>query len=106
LHPFQAGTGLLAVEARVPVVPMWIEVDRQSRVQGPHWPWRGAFTVYLGEPLTFAPGTPYGEATARIGSAVRALGGEARLRSPTGGVESTVEPETASASSRSKAGSR
>lgn len=39
--------------------------------------WRGAFTVYIGEPLSFAPGTPYPEATERIEAAVRRLGAAA-----------------------------
>jgi len=71
--PFMGGTGLLAVEALTPVVPVWIEVERRSLLQGSRWPWRGTFTVYLGTPLTFRPGTSYVEATRQIEAAVPAL---------------------------------
>jgi len=73
LQPFLGGTGMVAVEGRTPVVPVWIEVEQESVLQSPRSPWRGAFTVHIGGPLTFAPGTPYGEATARIEAAVGAL---------------------------------
>jgi long-chain acyl-CoA synthetase len=73
LQPFMGGTGLLAVEAGTPVVPVWIDVERASVIQGSGWPWRGAFTVYVGTPLTFHPGTSYVEATRQIEAAVRAL---------------------------------
>jgi long-chain acyl-CoA synthetase len=73
VQPFMAGTGLMAVEGRLPVVPMWIEVERKSVIQGSRGPWRGAFTVRFGEPLRFRPGTSYAEATQRIEEAVGAL---------------------------------
>jgi long-chain acyl-CoA synthetase len=72
-QPFMGGTGLVAVEANAPVVPVWIDVERKSLLQGSRWPLRGAFTVYIGSPLTFQPGTSYVEATGLIEQAVVAL---------------------------------
>ena len=73
LQPFLGGTGMIAVEGRTPVVPVWVEVERESVVQRRGRPWRGAFTVYLGDPISFAPGTAYAAATERIEAAVAAL---------------------------------
>jgi long-chain acyl-CoA synthetase len=74
MQPFMGGTGLMAVEGHTPVVPVKITVERDSALQGHWWPPRGAFTVELGEPIRFEPGTTYAEATQRIEAAVRALG--------------------------------
>jgi hypothetical protein len=67
------GTGLLAVESGVRVVPMWIDVEQKCAVQKRWGPWRGAVTVYLGAPLDFVPGTSYETAVRQIEAAVRAL---------------------------------
>jgi 1-acyl-sn-glycerol-3-phosphate acyltransferase len=91
------GTGLLAVEAGTPVVPVWIDVERPSAIQGSGWPWRGAFTVYVGAPLTFRPGTSYVEATRQIETAVRALdpNTENKLLTPTRPAEESDLPSPA-----------
>ncbi len=73
LQPLMGGTGLLAVEAGTPVLPVYIEVEQRSIIQGSAWPWRGAFTVHLGKPLVFGPDTSYSEATVRIEAALRGL---------------------------------
>ncbi|MEK7217202.1 MAG: 1-acyl-sn-glycerol-3-phosphate acyltransferase, partial [Chloroflexota bacterium] len=73
IQPFKTGIGLLAVEAGLPVAPVRIREEHKSLVQGRWWPPRGAYTVTIGEPLTFPPGTPYADATAQIEAAVRAL---------------------------------
>jgi long-chain acyl-CoA synthetase len=74
IQPFKAGTGLLAVEADVPVVPVHVRLDRPSWLfQGAPFPRRGAVTVRVGAPLAFKPGTGYAEATAQLEAAVRAL---------------------------------
>lgn len=73
VQPFKTGIGLLAVEAGLPVAPVRIREEQKSLVQGRWWPPRGAYTVTIGELLTFPPGTPYAEATAQIEAAVRAL---------------------------------
>ena len=66
--PFQAGTGLLAVECRAPVIPVRISANGTA---GP--PWRRTLQITFGEPLTFTSGTSYADATASIEQAVRAL---------------------------------
>ncbi|MBM2809537.1 MAG: AMP-binding protein [Chloroflexi bacterium] len=73
MQPFMGGTGLIAVESRTPVVPMYIEVERKGIVEGSRGPWRGAFAIHLGKTLRFAPGTSYAAATQQIEDAVRAL---------------------------------
>ena len=66
--PFQAGTGLLAVECRAPVVPVRISADGVAGL-----PWRRRLQVTVGEPLTFPAGTDYADATAGIEQAVKTL---------------------------------
>jgi long-chain acyl-CoA synthetase len=73
LQPLMGGTGLLAVEAGTPVVPVFVDVERNGILQGSGWPWRGAFTVHLGDPLVFPPGTTYSEATTQLEAAIRSL---------------------------------
>jgi long-chain acyl-CoA synthetase len=75
LRPFLGGTGLIAVEARTPVVPVWVQVERRSIVQllGGPGRGRGAYSVRFGDPIVFAPGTAPAEATDRIFAAVNAL---------------------------------
>jgi hypothetical protein len=63
-------------------VPLWIEMEHRSIVQGT-WPggaWRGAYTVRIGKPLTFEPGTSAVEATDRIRAAVLQLSGSEKAR--------------------------
>ncbi|MCY4085658.1 MAG: AMP-binding protein [Actinomycetia bacterium] len=67
--PFQAGTGLLAVECRAPVVPVRISGDNRSL-----WPpRRKTLAVTVGEPLTIPAGTSYPDATTSIEQAVKTL---------------------------------
>ena len=71
IQPFMGGTGLLAVEAVTPVIPMRIDVTKKSRLEGGKG--RGAFTVTIGNPMRFPPGTSYAMATEQIEAAVRGL---------------------------------
>ena len=64
--PFQSGTGMLAVESHTPVVPVHL-------VSQPSGGLRPQVEVRFGQPLRFAPGTSYLDATSRIEEAVRAL---------------------------------
>jgi len=73
IQPFKSGIGLLAVETGLPVIPMKIDVEQESLVQGRWWPPRGSYTVHIGAPLRFQAGTPYAEATAAIEAAVKSL---------------------------------
>lgn len=73
MQPFMSGIGLLAVDGRVPVVPLRIHVHRM----GSPWQWpllrRGHVEIRFGRPVTFSPGTSYLEATTTIEEAVKAL---------------------------------
>ena len=73
IQPFLSGVGLLAMEARVPVIPMRLHIHDMGS------PWkfpiakRGKIEIRFGVPINFAPGTTYREATEAIESAVKAL---------------------------------
>ena len=69
--PFQTGTGLLAVDGRVTVVPLRLVNHGRSKrgLTGN----RESISVRIGKPLRFTPDTSYAEATQRIEEAVRAL---------------------------------
>ena len=69
--PFQTGTGLLAVDGRVPVVPLRL-INHGKGKTGVAAN-RESISVRFGAPLRFSPGTSYAEATQRIEEAVRAL---------------------------------
>ena len=72
MQPFKSGTGLLAVETGVPVLPMRIDVLRPGFYEGRWLPHpHGRVRVSIGKPVTFAPGTTYAEATAKLEEAVR-----------------------------------
>lgn len=73
LMPLMGGTGLMAVECRSPVVPLWIDVRERSVLQGKNRSWRGALKVTIGEPLFFPAETPYAEATARLEAALKQM---------------------------------
>ena len=73
IQPFMSGTGLVAVDTGVPVVPMRLHIHRMgSPWQFPLLP-RGNVEIHFGAPLTFSPGTSYEEATKAIEEAVKAL---------------------------------
>lgn len=79
LKPLMGGTGLMAVECRSPVVPLWIDVRERSMLQGKNRSWRGALKVRIGAPLFFTPETPYAEATARLEAALKEMSAESRM---------------------------
>jgi len=71
-QPFKSGTGLLAVETGVPVLPMRIDILRPGFYEGKWLPHpHGRVRVSIGKPVTFAPGTGYGEVTRMLEEAVR-----------------------------------
>ena len=73
IQPFLSGTGLLAVEGRVPVVPLRLHINDMGSPQGfPFWK-RGDMEVRFGKPISFPPGTDYEEATGAIEEAIKAL---------------------------------
>jgi hypothetical protein len=70
--PFQSATGLVCVKSTTPVVPVGLTCTQKGK--GNKWfPSREHLTVQFGEPITFAPGTSYEEATRVIGVAVNEL---------------------------------
>jgi long-chain acyl-CoA synthetase len=73
MQPFKSGTGLIAVEAGIPVLPVRIDVLREGSVDRRRWlpPRRGEVRIVFGEPLQLSQGMPYAEATARLEQAVR-----------------------------------
>ena len=72
MQPFKSGTGLLAVETGAPVLPMRIDVVRPGFYEGKWLPHpRARVVVSIGASITFAPGTSYSEATAKLEEAVR-----------------------------------
>jgi long-chain acyl-CoA synthetase len=71
--PFKGGTGVVAVEMGVPVVPLAIQGTDDILPPDTHFPKRrGPVTVRFGPPLSFA-GTGYAEATAHIESRIGRL---------------------------------
>jgi long-chain acyl-CoA synthetase len=73
MAPFKTGSGLLAVDLQVPVVPVRLAGLRVVLPKGQVVPRRSHVTVHFGPALRFAPGTPYAEATLAIEAAVHAL---------------------------------
>ena len=73
IKPFMNGTGLVAVEGRLPVVPLKLHINRLgSPVKFPIFK-RGSVEIRFGQPLRFSPGTDYQEATGEIEAAVKSL---------------------------------
>ena len=73
IKPFMNGTGMVAVEGRLPVVPVKLHINRLGApVRFPLLK-RGSVEVRFGEPLTFSPTTSYQEATNAIEQAVNSL---------------------------------
>ena len=73
IKPFKAGAGFIAVQGRLPVVPVRLRVhDFGSPTRFPLLR-RGRVEIRFGAPLTFPSGTPYDEAARSIEDAVRAL---------------------------------
>ena len=73
MKPFMQGAGLVAVEGRVPVVPMRLDVTKFGSPSRLPLLRRGRVKIRFGPPLTFPPGTDYQEATSTIEEAVKAL---------------------------------
>ncbi len=74
MQPFLSGVGLLAMEARAPVVPMHLTIHRLGSPKLIPVMRRGSIEIRFGEPIRFAPETTYDEATRIIEDAVKALG--------------------------------
>ena len=73
MQPFRGGTGLVAVESGIPVVPLKLHIHSIGAPTSFPMLRRGDVEVRFGAPLTFPRGTSYDEATEMIEQAVRAL---------------------------------
>ncbi len=73
IKPFMNGTGMVAVEGRLPVVPMKLHINRLGSPTGFPILKRGSVEIRFGEPMIFPPTTAYQDATIEIENAVRAL---------------------------------
>ena len=71
--PFMNGAGLVAVEGRLPVVPIKLHINRFGRPAKYPILRRGSVEIRFGEPLVFPPTTAYQDATNAIEEAVRSL---------------------------------
>jgi long-chain acyl-CoA synthetase len=73
LLPFQPGTGILARDLRLPVVPVWLEGIRELRQQGRRRAAAGEVSLRVGPPMEFGPSEDAAAATAAVEDAVRRL---------------------------------
>ena len=73
IKPFMSGAGLVAVEGRIPVVPLRLHIHRLGSPTRFPILRRGRVEVRLGAPLTFPPGTDYQDATSAIEESVKSL---------------------------------
>ena len=73
IKPFMSGAGLVAVEGRIPVVPLRLHIHRLGSPARFPLLRRGSVEVRFGEPLSFPPGTNHRDATAAIERAVKSL---------------------------------
>ena len=73
IKPFMNGTGLVAVEGQIPVVPLRLHINSLGFPARFPILRRGNVEVRLGEPITFSPGTDYQDATSAIENAVKSL---------------------------------
>jgi long-chain acyl-CoA synthetase len=74
LQPFKAGTGLLARELGVPVLPVRLEGLHAILPKGQCWPGVGPVTVWVGEPIQVDPLLSNAEAAGALEAAVKQLG--------------------------------
>ena len=73
IKPFMNGTGFVAVEGGLPVVPLRLHINRLGFPTRFPILKRGSIEVRLGNPLGFSPGTDYQYATSAIENAVKSL---------------------------------
>ena len=73
IKPFMNGTGMVAVEGRLSVVPIKLHIKRLGVPARFPVLKRGSVEIHFGEPMTFFSSTPYQEATSAIEQAVHTL---------------------------------
>lgn len=73
LQPFRSGTGLLATDLRVPVVPIGVQGTHACLPKGARRPRRGPVTIRFGAALRPSSGTAHPAVAAELARAVQAL---------------------------------
>jgi long-chain acyl-CoA synthetase len=73
MAPFQSGIGLLALNLRIPIVPIRLDGVWQMKRQHRRLAHFGEVTVRIGAPVTFPPGRPPDEIARRLESLVLTL---------------------------------
>ena len=73
VQPFMNGIGLVAIESRLPVVPMRLHIHRSGYPARFPALKRGRIEIRIGKPMDFPPATDYQVATLDIENAVRSL---------------------------------
>jgi long-chain acyl-CoA synthetase len=73
MNPFHSGIGLLAVNLRIPVLPMRIDGLFELKNAGRHFAPPGRIRVKIGKPMRFDPQTKPEEVAAELQRAVAAL---------------------------------
>ena len=64
--PFRSGLGMLAARLNIPVLPMRIDGLYEMKITGRKIARSGELKVVIGEPMSFAPGTPPEEITTQV----------------------------------------
>jgi len=90
---FRKGAAVLAVDARAPIVPAYVEGMYEVLPRFRRRPRRGDVTVTFGEPLWPAEGEDYDALTARAEGAVRLLAGDRGLARDTPPAEGSSSAE-------------
>ena len=73
MKPFKTGPALVAVEGKVPVVPLHVYIHKLGSPRLITFWRRSEIEVRFGKPMTFPPGSDYSMATHEIEDAVQAL---------------------------------
>jgi long-chain acyl-CoA synthetase len=76
LHQFRAGTGLLAQQSRVPVLPVALIGLGEMRAARTRWLRSGQLEVHVGSPVPFEAGAGPAHLTAKLEESIRRLRSE------------------------------
>jgi 1-acyl-sn-glycerol-3-phosphate acyltransferase len=74
IQPFKPGPGYLAIQARVPIVPIHLRGSRKILSKGRRVPLPASVDVHIGKPLEAMEGEDPRDFTARVETAMRQLG--------------------------------
>jgi 1-acyl-sn-glycerol-3-phosphate acyltransferase len=55
MQPFKVGTGFLAMQLNIPIVPVYIDGSFEALPKGAKWPKRHPISVKFGKPIAIAP---------------------------------------------------